>query len=489
MLTRISLFPVLGSLALLAVSCAEPEPEPSEPPPPTPLGPCVAPDDLASDPLTQTGSIDLRGEVTTNIVHTLDVAVTADQQRAYTVGVGGFFVLDPTQDTPQFLGHLQTPPFDVLEIVDSERVVVGGAGGFRFLDVSDSSSPALRAGVPLDGVSGLGWDGSSLWLSTHFGEVSSWGVDSGGPTELGRLENLGNLWDLVLDNQGRGYAADNAGQIHVLDLADPSSPTVLNSVPASAGIQGLALSGDRLAAALGAGGIEIFSLVDPEDPESVSLVQTGSSVVAVELVGDLLWGADIDGVVAIDVSSPEAPKTLAFEASEEWTMGIAAMGEFALGAGWSFSDRYSVGAMEALPVVVPNPSELIVPDGGGETTFHLVNRGSSDLIISGASVSDERLSLSLVETTILSPAGELEIVLDFDGAADGDELVASVCLATNDPSQPVVELPVIAGGAGETSIAVGELAVDFSLPSLDGEVYQLSDHIGSPVLLVYFATW
>ena len=129
------------------------------------------------------------------------------------------------------------------------------------------------------------------------------------------------------------------------------------------------------------------------------------------------------------------------------------------------------------------------PAGGGETTFHLVDRGSSDLIVSGASVSDERLSLSLVETTILSPAGELEIVLDFDGAADGDELVASVCLATNDPSQPVVELPVIAGGAGETSIAVGELAVDFSLPSLDGEVYQLSDHIGSPVLLVYFATW
>jgi len=441
------------------------------------------------DSLTQTGSTDLRDEVAPNTIHTLGVVVSEDQQLAYTVGVGGFFVLDPTEEASEFVGHVQVPSFDVLALAGTERVAVGGSSGFRLVDVSDPTSPSLRAGVLLDGVSGLAWDGASLWTSTHYGQVSSWAPGSGGPTAQGTIDDLGNVWDLVLDDEGRGYVGDNGGQIHVLDLGDPAAPSLLGSVPVTAGIQDLSLSGDLLVAALGAGGFEVFSLADPLQPTSVARVETGSSVVAVDLADDLLWAADIDGVLVVDLNSPSAPKVLGFEASEQWTMGIAAMGDSALGAGWSFSDRYTLSSTALLPVVDPNPSELTVPEGGGEVTFHLTNRGSAELVVSGASVSDERLSLSLEEVSSLAPGEQIQLSLIFDGAAGDSDVEATLCLATNDPSQPLMELPVTAGGSGQTSIAVGQPAVDFSLPSLDGVTYQLSNQIGSPVVLVYFATW
>ena len=51
------------------------------------------------------------------------------------------------------------------------------------------------------------------------------------------------------------------------------------------------------------------------------------------------------------------------------------------------------------------------------------------------------------------------------------------------------EAEYLAKVAESTLTEVGQLAPDFSLPTLSGEIFKLSDHRGEVVLLNFFATW
>ena len=83
----------------------------------------------------------------------------------------------------------------------------------------------------------------------------------------------------------------------------------------------------------------------------------------------------------------------------------------------------------------------------------------------------------------IAPGGSATATLSWAG---GDSLDARLCLASDDPDQPTLETPVIAGDFGEH---VGQPAPDFELPDLDGQPHVLSEQLGQPVLLAYFATW
>lgn len=479
-------------LALLAVvllgGCA-PVAGGEEPPQASALGPCIAPDSLPEDPLTSAFELDLRDVAEVDSIHLLDIEVAAGGDLAFATGRGGVFVLALSDDQVQLLGHVVGQTMDSLEILPEDRLVIGGSMGFRLVDVSDPTSPLFGQAQGLPGVSGLAWDGEQLWLSTLYGEIRA--VDLG-PSEmspLGLLEGLGSLWDLVLDGEGLGYAAGSGTGVHVLDLTDPSAPVQLGTVPASGSIQDLALADGLLLAALGAGGIEIFSLEDPESPASLAVVETGSSVVGVDAAGGVLWAADIDGVIALDISSPASPTVLGFEPTEQWAMDVVALDHAAVAAAWSLAEGFRVDPSLSAPQLDPNPGELTVSELGGSASLDLTNRGSSELVLSGAGLDDPRLSLSLETTLSLAPGEHTNIEVTYEDPDGGGELEATICLATNDPDLPLLELPVSTGGSGQTSIAVGEPAVDFVLPDLDGTLHQLSAQLGSPVVLVYFATW
>ena len=71
---------------------------------------------------------------------------------------------------------------------------------------------------------------------------------------------------------------------------------------------------------------------------------------------------------------------------------------------------------------------------------------------------------------------------------DGAPLDATLCLATNDPDEPVQQFPVASASSDPNSM-VGEPAPDFTLNDLDGVSHTLSGHLGKPIVLCYFATW
>jgi hypothetical protein len=237
--------------------------------------------------------------------------------------------------------------------------------------------------------------------------------------------------------------------------------------------------------AVGAGGVEAFSLVDPEMPVSVSLIDFGDPVVSVSASDGLVWGANHDAVAVADASNPESPVPLGTHPTEEWAMHVHAEGATAFVADWGRLEAYTLDRDLRAPAVSVNRAELLVVAGTTDTLLTVTNRGGAPLQIGGSSVDDPRFSL-LVEKTTLAPGESAGIKVLF--AEDGESISATLCLATNDPGEPVLRVPISSSADG-AAVGIGEPAPDFVLRDLEGNNHQLSAQLGHPVVLSYFATW
>ncbi len=113
-----------------------------------------------------------------------------------------------------------------------------------------------------------------------------------------------------------------------------------------------------------------------------------------------------------------------------------------------------------------------------ETT--LTHRGGATLELQGATIGDARVTVQ-VSASSLEPGESATLRLDFSG---GEDLDTSLCLASDDPDGSEREIDVILGDN-----TLGQPAPDFALQDIDGDTYTLSEQLGHPVVLAYFATW
>jgi hypothetical protein len=164
-------------------------------------------------------------------------------------------------------------------------------------------------------------------------------------------------------------------------------------------------------------------------------------------------------------------------------MRVAAQDGVATVAAWGEIVELGLDDATPAPEVDASPDRLVMVQSM-DGAFDLENTGSADLRVHGLEVSDDRLHAALDEVDI-PPGGSARVAVTF--ADDGEPLDGTVCLATDDPDEPTLEIPVTTTSG--TALAVGEPAVDFTLEDVDGVAHTLSDHVGQPILLVYFATW
>ena len=95
----------------------------------------------------------------------------------------------------------------------------------------------------------------------------------------------------------------------------------------------------------------------------------------------------------------------------------------------------------------------------------------------GLSVQADRL--------VVAPGEAARIRVVYEGGGPLDE---ELCFATNDPTFEVISVALHTGERGQNE-AIGEAAPDFALRDLDGSTHRLSEQLGHPVVLAYFATW
>ena len=442
---------------------------------------CDVPDDLDTDPLWETGSAGAEGTV-----HIVDVVRDPVSGRVYGTGAGGLMTFAESGGEVSLLGQLKGGGTNGtnLEVLGGDLLALSHKRGFRVLDMSEPTELTTVGGGNIGQSSGLAWDGSNLFVLTMSGELKVYTSVEMGMSPAASLSGFESPSEIVLVGE-YGYVADNLAGVLVVDLSTPTAPSIVTTVQGGGGAQDIATDGSYLYLASGSVGIEVFSLADPEAPEQVATVSYGSSVVAVDVADGLLWATNHEDLIVLDVADPEVPVPLAMEQTEEWALNVVGVGNTAFVGDWTRMRHFELEAGSDTAEADPSVSDLYFYEGSVVRTLEISNRGGGELELRGYGLADTRFSVSF-DRAVVGPGEHAVVTLEFED--DGEPVDTTLCLVTNDPDEPVQQIG-LASTSSSSAIVIGEDAKDFTLVDLDGQTHTLSDQIGHPVVLVYFATW
>ncbi len=458
--------------------------------------PCEAPAQVAEDPVWLTDSIFVPEEPNGySLTHLLDLAVEPGGERVYAAAVGGLHVFDVSDDGLELVA-IANPPGRLhrVEAMGDHLVACTERDHGTFIfDASDVANIVPRGAIKGSDHGDVSYADQRLYLIRPSGslEVYDW-KGFGSPQLLAVLDGFGTPWDIVVQGD-LAFVSDAALGVVVVDVALPTEPQILATTPEVMGARELVLRDDLLFVAAGASGVFIMDASDPLELQVISQMETGGSAESVATAGDWLWAATQQGVVVADVSDPSDPILQASQHTPEWAMHVEVVPDFDVAgaavwvADWSFMERYEMDPGAAAPVLEVSPPALYLGEQAGPVTLTVSNRGPASLNFAG--LGGGHPALSLEESAQIIEPGETVLI---DGTWGGATLApgagAVVCLMSDDPDAPVLDVPLLAAGADADS-GIGTEAPDFVLPDEDGEFYQLSDYLGQPVLLTLFASW
>jgi len=452
---------------------------------------CEESEDLGADPILVEGQEFLQDYVFAELV---DIELDEGRDLAFVAGQGGLMSIDISDvSAPEFLDVVTASGpflerFYRLELVGDDAVFASNRDyGLAVYDVSDATAMEEMFVAYTEDYSGMAAGDDVLWITSHIGELYTYDVtDPFKPFMYDHIDGLGNPWEPKRLGD-RLYVADHTLGVVVVDVTDQTKPVVGEAVEASGGVQDIAFDalGSTMYAAIGGGGVEIFSLDDPDVPESLGTISLDYSVISVAVDDAVLWAANQQDIVALDISDPRSPTIINTEQTEQWAMHVTAGSGYAFVADWAYLGIYSLDPDVIAPDLNPSSTQLYLSGDDETATVALHNLGSDTLEIYGASASDDSLTIRATQLSI-EPGGEALVQVEGDGSVE--DLVAEVCISTNDPDEPTQTIDVV-GGSGAGDNGLGSEAIDFSLTDLDGETHVLSEQQGRPVVLIYFATW
>lgn len=450
--------------------------------------------ECAPDSPTNEPSIELIGQYDTDdnteppglLIEALDGVV--DQERFWVVGQGGLLSFDISGDVPE-LGDVfggMSGRFYRLMLVDHDPPLVYAThrdSGLQIVDRSDPSDLRLVKTVTKDGLGGMVQVGDRVYATQHDGTLVVFdATDPTAPEERASIEAPGHPWNVVETN-GWLYTADNTRGVGAFSLSDPDEPEFVGHTDLGNGVLDLATDGTRLFAAAGSAGLIVLDLSDPSSPQESARLWTGSPVVDVSVSDAMVWLVDHEAVWAVDVRQPDQPTVIGRMETPRFAMSVWAEGNEAWVGDWTAVEGYRAHPERAASTIVAHPDTLRLASDRHDATVRLVNLGPHDGALLRWDANETDATIGVSSTTVGAQDG-VTIAVDWPESTGNGQ----VCLLTSDPSNPTVSINVQRSDQ-RLSVPVGTAAPDFELPTLDGERLRLSEQLGHPVLLVYFATW
>jgi len=452
------------------------------------VGDCEAPADLAVDPLVVTG---IYGTPAAKDIEFELIAIdqAVDPDYVYASGQGGLQIFR-VDDGVTKMGSYSGPRnywFDVTTIDAQHVAVAHWEYGVEIVSVTNPGTPMLLTQLDVPSAARTAVHGDELFVVSFEGDISAFNiVNRASPSERWSAGLLGSPRALVVTDD-YAYAADVQLGVVTLARAGEYDPmTVVHTAPDSAGALDVFIDGEHLYVAGGSDGLSIYSLADPAAPERVAVLDLNRSVLSVSVKNDVAWVAAYTDILAIDVSDPAAPSTIAVEPTTERAMAVLATDDGAHAAAWMELISHELDISAVAPEFDPAVDTLYVEPDGSVTEARIYNRGTAELVLSGAELDDPSRYTVEAETRI-APGESGILRLTYDGGEG--EPISDLCLATNDPDEPVVTWPIATTESASLYKALGQPAPDFELIDTDGEVHRLSDYLGKPVFITWFATW
>lgn len=154
-------------------------------------------------------------------------------------------------------------------------------------------------------------DGAHLFMLQERNLVILSIEDPARPVVVGKLENVGNLRQVVVQDD-IAYVTAREDGVFVVDVSDRTAPKLLSHYDSVEFATGIAVSGHYAFVAQRWFGVEILDIANPEELRHVSVVRVGEAQSCVVSDGYLYAGAWEECRVAIcDVRNPADPKQVA----------------------------------------------------------------------------------------------------------------------------------------------------------------------------------
>jgi hypothetical protein len=227
-------------------------------------------------------------------------------------GYDGLIIIDVSSPSaPVVLGTYDTPgaAFDV-SVVGNIAYIGDYDGGLVVLDVSDAGNPVLLAihETTPGPVTRVYATGQTLFLSNGEGLQTLDVSVPTNPVPLGFYDS-GPFSHVVVAGNAAYLALGFTG-ILIVDVSDPSQPTLLGSVNTPGEAHGIHVVGNTAYVADGYEGMQVIDVTDPSSPALVATFDTRDEANRVWVVDDTAYVADGDiGLDIIDISMlPTTPK-------------------------------------------------------------------------------------------------------------------------------------------------------------------------------------
>lgn len=425
----------------------------------------------------------------------LDLSYLPDDDTVLTAGQGGVAVFDLSDlADPETHGHVGAGSgaferyYHVLPASSGRMWATHRDVGLHLVDYTDRDAPFRRVEVSEVGYEGLDRGGNHLYVADVDGSVDVYSVFSEtSPTYEATVTGLGRPWDVEVGT-GAAYVADGSLGLVTLDLTDPAAPTVASTLASAGSPVRIDIDTDgTLYVAAGYSGLEVYDTTNPLAPTLIATVDVGGSALDVAVHDGLVGVTTQEAVVLLDIGragSPSSPEPFAYEETEQFAMSLDADDGTWVVGDWNILSTWETGTVPA-PAIDLSLGVLAFLDTAETRELTVTNRGSSELDLHGIDVPPG--ITALVSSASIPPGAEATIAVTWDGVTELDR-DTPLCIVSDDPSRTFVRLGMSSGSSGDGK-ALGQNAPDFALEDLDGTVHRLSDQLGHPVVLAYFATW
>jgi len=410
-----------------------------------------------------------------------------EDDRFWAVGQGGLMSFDISDSDPVLCNVYPGPMgrFHRLLLVEDSTPLVYVTHRDLGLSVVDRTNPGnLRTvdSLAMAGLGGMVIDGDQLYVTRHDGPLAVFDIsDRQQPSLVTTIDAPGHPWNVVA-NGDTLYTADNTDGVGVFSRSTTEFE-YSHHLDVGSGTLDLAHASGHLFVAAGSGGFVVMSTEDPSHPTEIARIKTGSPLVDVSVSNTTAWVVDHEAVWAIDISEPSSPVVIGRSETTRFAMTVTASGTDAWVGDWTAVAGYRAYPDRAQATVVAYPDTIRIPPGTDQTTVQLTNFGPSAGDVLAWDANDDSVEATIPDADI--ETGEATTIeLQWPDDADNGRF----CVRTNDPNAPEIEM-LVQRSDTTLSVALGAAAPDFELTSLDGDTVRLSEQLGHPVLLVYFATW
>lgn len=379
-----------------------------------------------------------------------------------------------------------------ISIVDGYAYITT-KNGVAIIDISNPSNPQSLGYI--DGTSNfiledLDSFGEILAISAHEDGVLIYDISNpSNPSYISTIEAV-NAWAVEVDDYYLYVADGTSLSIFYKTDGVAIDYNLMSTIELSNAIKDLSVdsSGEYLYAAIGSDGVAVINLMADATPQIIDIYNTSAMANKLEVFdGNKVAVSDWDDVEILSLNIDESSLGIVgYKNTTRRTMGIAVKDRYIYSAEWASVQVFEFGDING-PDIDLSTYELNYPyiDNGSSSllSIDVTNNGNSNLVVSSNYTTNSEFVVQNPLTELLPGESHLVNISYFadDANASGSYRIFS---NDSDESEVICETNGNINGAN-----IGQEAPDFNLDIVANGTgtFQLSDYLGSIVVIAFFA--